>query len=102
MKRLWNKRKWIGGLSALLLLMPVAVRTIHLCLYSAQEEIIDSHHDCSTCPICLFILSPFTEGETDENNCPVQPVCYAIILYPEEPCSPVFRFYDLRAPPTPA
>jgi hypothetical protein len=101
MIKLWNKRKWIGGLLALLLLTPLVVRTAHIHFYSASETTEHHHHhpDGSACPVCVFSFFPFIEAEFAGYDRLPQPLPFEIIFYAEETLSSAFHSYYLRAPP---
>jgi hypothetical protein len=91
----------MGGLLALLLLTPFAVRTVHIYLCSASEMADHHHHhpDGSPCPVCVFSLFPFTEAEfAGYDYLPLLLSC-EITFYAEETSSSAFHFYYLRAPP---
>lgn len=91
----------MAWLLAALLVMPVAVRAIHL--WEEEHGTAESahpHHDCGSCPICQFTLSTFTETEfvvcdLEYIPAPMEPVA----SFYDRPCSPIPVSYGLRAPP---
>ncbi|MDR1456112.1 MAG: hypothetical protein LBJ01_10710 [Tannerella sp.] len=97
-------KRWIGILLLLMLAGPSAVRIIHLGRYSIRGNDMETagkpvHHHSETCPVCQFVLSPFTEMEPDELDftaClpPPDPV-----IYREKITLPASYSYCLRAPP---
>jgi hypothetical protein len=106
-----NKRKKInrkiltGCLLLLLFALPPAVGTIHACqcVYfndiEHDEQNSHAHHDCNTCAICQFVLSPFTEAELIEFDFAVKTIDSKQFTYWENINFLIIYNYMLRAPP---
>jgi hypothetical protein len=98
-KRLQNNRKTIGLLLAFLLVLPFAVRMEHVYHCSVYDNGEQLHHDCSTCAICRFSFSLFTESESFEFKITPKYVEYEIPVF-DSRITVSFPFsYHLRAPP---
>jgi hypothetical protein len=90
----------MAWLLAALLVLPVAARTIHLCEEEYAAGANHTHHDCSTCAICHFAFSAFTEAEfttCDAIHLPAE--CKPTLSIPNKPYSPTLFTHGLRAPP---
>jgi hypothetical protein len=106
-----NKRKKINGeiltgwLLLLLFALPPATRTVHACqcVYfnniEHKEQNSHTHHDCNTCAICQFVLSPFTEAELIKFDFTIKTVNFEQFTYWENINSLIIYNYMLRAPP---
>jgi hypothetical protein len=105
MKR--NSAQILTGLLLLLLFaLPPAAKTVHVCQYACCHETKHegrhshtTHHDCDTCAICQFVLSPFTETESIEFNFAVRTLNSEQFTYWENINHPVEYSCMLRAPP---
>ncbi|MDR2138964.1 MAG: hypothetical protein LBP50_05405 [Tannerella sp.] len=98
-------KKWIAGLLLFILAGPFAVRHIHLdrCCHIGGNDADAAgkpvHHHSETCPVCQFVLSPFTEtepGEFDFTPCRPSP---EPAVYQEKRTRSRSYGYFLRAPP---
>jgi hypothetical protein len=93
-----NNRQ-ISWLLLLLFVLPQAAQTVHVCQYVYIHD-TDADHDCNTCAICQFVLSPFTETVPNEMDCTVTLICSEPFTYNENTHVAVTWNYKLRAPPT--
>ncbi|MDR1169266.1 MAG: hypothetical protein LBK97_00335 [Prevotellaceae bacterium] len=100
-----NAQILTGWLLLLLFVFPPAARTVHTCQYVYSHNIKHdehhghAHHDCNSCAICQFVLSPFTETESVEFDFAVKAVNCEQLTYWENINSPAEYSYMLRAPP---
>ncbi|MDR1981168.1 MAG: hypothetical protein LBQ39_06060 [Tannerellaceae bacterium] len=102
-KRSVTYRMLVVGLFSALLLVPGALKSVHMHHHAgdccAEDEQHAAHHDCDNCPVCHFTLSLFVEAEPFDIL--FLPACYSL-----EPSSgrkkiylsPFFPCY-LRGPP---
>lgn len=104
--RTWRLHKrWIGGLLLLVLAWPLAARSIHLgrCCSTPGNDTEaagkPTHHHSEACPVCQFVLSPFTETEPDVSDVTVCLPSPEPVIYQEKITLPALYCYCLRAPP---
>ncbi|MDR2764556.1 MAG: hypothetical protein LBB90_05945 [Tannerella sp.] len=98
-------KRWIGGLLLLMLAWTFTVRNIHL-IQSCRIRGNDAetagkpvHHHSETCPVCQFVLSPFTEIQPDEFDFTLRLLSPEPVIYQEKITLSASYSYCLRAPP---
>jgi hypothetical protein len=100
-----NIRRLIVWLLLPVFVLPYAAKTVHTCqcvhTHTVEREESGNHtqHDCNTCAICQFILSPFIETESGIFNCTTDTVYSEPVDFREKIHHPVRYCYHLRAPP---
>ncbi|MDR0733777.1 MAG: hypothetical protein LBF08_06945 [Dysgonamonadaceae bacterium] len=99
MKRLQNNIKILALLSALLLLLPYAVKAEHAYRCAVPDVNEQSHHDCSSCAVCCFSFSLFTGNEPLELTAIPQYVEYEIPIFDRQIILSSLFAYRLRGPP---
>ncbi|MDR1675035.1 MAG: hypothetical protein LBR86_00975 [Tannerella sp.] len=98
-------KKWIGGLLLLVLAWLPAARNIHLsrcCRISGNDAEAagkPAHHHSEACPVCQFVLSPFTETEPGEPDFTLSLPSPEPVIYQEKIILSALYSYSLRAPP---
>jgi hypothetical protein len=99
-KRLQNNRKTLGLLSAFLMVLPFIIGIEHVYRYSVDDVGEQSYgHDCSTCEVCRFSFSLFTENESFELKKTLQYVEYEIPVFDSQITASLIFSYYLRGPP---
>lgn len=80
----------ISWLLSILCILPAATQTIHIyrnnsceghCSHTGDQDHPD--HDCSSCPVCRFVLFSFTEANI-----------YSLDTFSQEFYTRVFSFYE--------
>jgi hypothetical protein len=102
-----NTKILTGLLLLLLFILPYTAKNIHICrhvyIHDVDSDKNNDHHpvrhDCNSCAICQFVLSPFTEAASNEFGFTVKTVYSEPFIYKEYVSVPDICSYRLRAPP---
>jgi hypothetical protein len=92
------KKSWIGCILVLVLALPFALKSAHVCSVYA-ESTAGCAHDCDECPVCCFAFFPCTEAEEAEEAAAECGVGGEIINSTSASLAQYFTLYYLRAPP---
>ncbi|MDR1644985.1 MAG: hypothetical protein LBS05_04070 [Tannerellaceae bacterium] len=96
-----KKKAIAAGLFALLLMIPVVFKSVHIhCERHCSEASDAVHHDCDNCPVCQFMLSLYIETPP---TAPLSVPTFALVTPALRRATPYNRSYHSpspRAPPS--